>query len=169
MTPEQAYGITQFLVANLRDEYKTTRRLLEAVPADKLAYQPSEKCMCGGALAGHIAGAEVMFLNSVISGEFQRPPADLADKLKTPADVIAYYDQVPALLDEVAKLSPEQCAKVIPFFTFQMPAVVLLNLNLKHGIHHRGQLSAYLRPMGGKVPAIYGGSADEPMNLPATA
>jgi uncharacterized damage-inducible protein DinB len=38
-----------------------------------------------------------------------------------------------------------------------------------HSIHHRGQLATYLRPMGAKVPRIYGGSADEPMELPATA
>ena len=43
------------------------------------------------------------------------------------------------------------------------PRVTFLSLNLRHLVHHRGQLSAYLRPMGGKVPSIYGGSADEPM------
>jgi uncharacterized damage-inducible protein DinB len=41
------------------------------------------------------------------------------------------------------------------------PAVVFLNFALVHSVHHRGQLAAYLRPMGGKVPSIYGGSADE--------
>jgi uncharacterized damage-inducible protein DinB len=45
----------------------------------------------------------------------------------------------------------------------QAPAATYLGLLIKHSVHHRGQLSAYLRPMGGKVPAIYGGSADEPM------
>lgn len=169
MNAEQAYGIAQFLIANLRDEYKTTRRVLEAVPADQLGYQPSGKCMSAGVLAAHIAGAEVMFLQSVIQGEFQRSQANEAEQLKTPADVLAYYDQVPALLDEASKLTPEQFAKIIQFFHFQLPAVVLLNINLKHTIHHRGQLSAYLRPMGAKVPAIYGGSADEPISVPAEA
>lgn len=110
-----------------------------------------------------------MFLQSVIQGEFQRSQANEAEQLKTPADVLAYYDQVPALLHEASKLTPEQFAKIIQFFHFQLPAVVLLNINLKHTIHHRGQLSAYLRPMGAKVPAIYGGSADEPISVPAEA
>ena len=45
---------------------------------------------------------------------------------------------------------------------FNFPAVAYLNFMLSHTIHHRGQLAAWLRPMGGKVPSIYGGSADEP-------
>ena len=46
---------------------------------------------------------------------------------------------------------------------FNNSAVTYLPFMLNHSIHHRGQLSAYLRPMGGKVPNIYGGSYDEPM------
>ena len=49
------------------------------------------------------------------------------------------------------------------------PAVTFLNFMNVHAIHHRGQLSAYLRPMGAKVPKIYGGSADEPFQMPANA
>jgi uncharacterized damage-inducible protein DinB len=43
---------------------------------------------------------------------------------------------------------------------FQMPAVAFLDLGIRHSIHHRGQLSVYLRPAGGRVPAIYGESYD---------
>jgi uncharacterized damage-inducible protein DinB len=49
------------------------------------------------------------------------------------------------------------------FGMFNLPAVMYLQFMLNHSIHHRGQLSAYLRPMGAKVPSIYGGSFDEPM------
>ena len=59
------------------------------------------------------------------------------------------------------KLSGEQLAKIVDFRgVFQMPAVAYLNFSLHHTIHHRGQLSTYLRAMGGKVPAIYGESYD---------
>lgn len=44
-----------------------------------------------------------------------------------------------------------------------MPAASFPGMANNHGVHHRGQLAAYLRAMGSKVPAIYGGSADEPM------
>jgi uncharacterized damage-inducible protein DinB len=45
----------------------------------------------------------------------------------------------------------------------KMPAVEFLSLTLRHSAHHRGQLSAYLRAMGGKVPPIYGPTADTPL------
>jgi uncharacterized damage-inducible protein DinB len=49
---------------------------------------------------------------------------------------------------------------------YNFPAVAYLSIMSRHSIHHRGQLAAYLRPMGGKVPNIYGGSADEPFEPP---
>jgi uncharacterized damage-inducible protein DinB len=63
--------------------------------------------------------------------------------------------------DRLATLSGDQLAKVIDFRgMFQMPAVAFLDMGLRHSVHHRGQLSTYLRPAGGKVPAIYGESYD---------
>jgi uncharacterized damage-inducible protein DinB len=62
-------------------------------------------------------------------------------------------------------MTGDELAKIVDFYgMFQLPAAAYLNFANVHCIHHRGQLSAYLRPMGGKVPSIYGGSADEPMN-----
>ncbi len=64
-------------------------------------------------------------------------------------------------LSKLSKLTPEQLTKIVDFRgLFQMPAVMYLQFALHHSIHHRGQLSAYLRAMGGKVPAIYGESYD---------
>ena len=58
-------------------------------------------------------------------------------------------------------ITPEQAAKIVDFRgAFQLPAVAFLDFSLRHAIHHRGQLSTYLRAMGGKVPAIYGESYD---------
>ena len=58
-------------------------------------------------------------------------------------------------------LSGEQLTKIIDFRgIFKLPAVMFLNIGLNHSIHHRGQLSTYLRPMGSKVPSIYGESYD---------
>jgi uncharacterized damage-inducible protein DinB len=52
---------------------------------------------------------------------------------------------------------------------FNLPAVLYLGFLNNHTIHHRGELSTYLRPMGSKVPSIYGGSYDEPFQAPAAA
>ena len=61
-------------------------------------------------------------------------------------------------------LTPEHLATEIDFFgMMKMPAVALISMAIRHSVHHRGQLSSYLRAMGGKVPGIYGPSADEPM------
>jgi uncharacterized damage-inducible protein DinB len=158
MTSESAKTLAEFLVPQIQGEVATTRKVLAAVPAETSGYKPSDKCMSGLELAIHIAAAEAFFLQGVVNGAFTWEQPDL----KTPAEVVAWYDaKVPGLLEQAAALSGEQLAKKIKFAIWEEPAVTYLGLSLKHGIHHRGQLSAYLRPMGAKVPSIYGPSADE--------
>lgn len=158
MTNESAKALAEFLVGQMRQEFATTRKVLAAVPADHSDYKPSEKCMSGLELATHIAAAEVFFVQGVVDGAFNWSQPDL----KTPAEVVAWYEEkVPALLDRAAALPVEKLAQKIKFAVFEEPAVQYLTMSLKHSIHHRGQLSAYLRPMGGKVPSIYGPSGDE--------
>jgi uncharacterized damage-inducible protein DinB len=77
-----------------------------------------------------------------------------------PAEAVAQY-KVSAALERVRGLSGEQLAATIDMFgVMQMPAVVFLQLVIKHEVHHRGQLSAYLRAMGGNLPGIYGPSGE---------
>ena len=157
MTNESAQSLADFLLPQIQQESATTRKILAAVPADTCQYKPSEKCMSGLELATHIAAAEAFFLSGVIDGAFTWKQPDL----KTPAEVVAFYDEtVPGLLAKVAALPAEKLATPISFAIWNEPAVTYLALHLKHGIHHRGQLSMYLRPMGAKVPAIYGDSFD---------
>ena len=162
MTSENAKFLADFLLGQLRYESGITRKVLAAVPADTSSYKPSEKCMSGIQLAAHLATAEAFFLMGVLKGEFApgQPP-----ELKTPAEVVAWYDaNIPALYDQVAAMSGEKLATPVNFMNFMNePAVIYLAMSLKHGIHHRGQLSSYLRPMGTKVPGIYGPSGDEPV------
>jgi uncharacterized damage-inducible protein DinB len=159
MTHESAKTLADFLVPQIEQESATTRKVLAAVPAETCNYKPSEKCMSGLELATHIAAAEVFFLSGVINGGFEWKQPDL----KTPAEVLAFYDAtVPPLIAQAAALSGEKLAQPIAFAVWNDPAVQYLAIHLKHSIHHRGQLSAYLRPMGAKVPSIYGPSADEP-------
>jgi len=67
-------------------------------------------------------------------------------------------------VNKLKSLPADKLMKPIPLFAgMELPAVAYLNILNLHSSHHRGQLSTYLRPMGSKVPAIYGGSADEPM------
>jgi uncharacterized damage-inducible protein DinB len=162
MTPETAKILADYLLGNLRHEFAISRKVIAAVPTEASAYKPSEKCMSGIQLAAHLATAEAFFLNGILNGAFSGGE-DLP--LKTPAEVLSWYEStIPALYDKVAAMSGEQLAAPINFMNFMNePAVIYLGLNLKHCIHHRGQLSSYLRPMGGKVPGIYGPSGDEPI------
>ncbi len=164
MTPENAKTIADFLSPQLMQEHTTTRRVLAAVPADQCGYRPSEKCTSAIELSAHIVAWEANFLNGVINGRFEPKQPDL----KTPADVLKFYDELPPLIETVARLSAEQLAKVIELAVFKFPAVVYLQVHLKHNAHHRGQLSAYLRPMGALVPAIYGPSGDEQVRAAAS-
>lgn len=73
-------------------------------------------------------------------------------------------------MNRVASMTGEQLLTPINFAgVFNFPAVLYLNFLNHHSVHHRGALATYLRPMGAKVPAIYGGSYDEPFKMPEPA
>jgi uncharacterized damage-inducible protein DinB len=174
MKPEQAAFLRDFFAETLAQEAKTTRKVLEAVPATNNNYRPDPKSRTGFELAWHIAASDAWFLNGIITSNFD-PSSDkstkVPDEIKTPADIVAFYDKnYTANIAKLGSLTGEQLAKVTDFFgAFQFPLVVYVGWLSNHEIHHRGQLCAYLRAMGGKVPSIYGGSADEPFQMGASA
>ena len=163
MTPDSAQHIARFLVANIQAEIPITTGVFAAVPADGLAYRPHEKSKSALELLRHLALEDEWFLNCIADGAFG-PFPDHSDAcgILTPADAVARYQQrLPAALERVAALSGDELTRQIDFFgAMKMPAVGFLSLMMRHSIHHRGQLSAYLRSMGAKVPGIYGPSAD---------
>jgi uncharacterized damage-inducible protein DinB len=163
MNTQEAKTVANFLVADFENEMKTTLSVIEAVPNDHLGYQPDSKSKTGLGLVRHITLEDEWLLNCVANGEFTPPPDDSdACGIMTPADAVARYkSKVPVALDRVRAMSGEQLSAVIDLFgVMQMPAVNFVALVVKHSVHHRGQLSSYLRAMGGKVPGIYGPSAD---------
>ncbi len=168
MNPEQATFTAQLFVQGLEREYAITRRVLAAVPEGKKEYRPDADARTAFSLASHIASSEVWFLNGIVKGEFVR---EGDKKFGSVAEIVAYYDkEFPAALAKVKALPADKLAKIIPAFgMFNLPAAAYLAFVNNHSIHHRGQLATYLRPMGSKVPNIYGGSFDEPMQMPAGA
>jgi uncharacterized damage-inducible protein DinB len=141
-------------------------RVLQAVPPSHLDYRPDAKSKTGLGLVRHLALEDEWLLNCIANGAFTQPPDDSdACGIMSPADAAARYrEKVPAALNRVRAMSGEQLAKTIDLFgVVQAPGVNFLAMALKHSVHHRGQLSTYLRAMGGKVPGIYGPSADTPM------
>ena len=162
LTSEQAKAVADSMLADFESEAEATKRVIAAIPAGQENYAPNPTNMTALDLAWHIARAEPFFLNSVADGQFVRGDSARPASIRNAQDVVAWYDaNVPAALSRVRGLSGEQLAKDVDFFGVRkMPAASCLVFMVKHGAHHRGQLSAYLRPMGAKVPSIYGQSAD---------
>jgi uncharacterized damage-inducible protein DinB len=150
---------------SLKAEYPVTTRVIAAIPPDKVDYRPDDIIKTAIDLAWHIVLAENRFVEAVINGVFDLTPVPRPDSIRTADDVNGWYaDRFEKNLARLRQLSGEHLTKLIDFRgLFQFPAVVFLQIGLNHSIHHRGQLSMYLRPMGAKVPSIYGESYDARM------
>ena len=168
MTPEQAQFLAQQYTQLMQGEFAATKKVLTAVKDDTKNYKPDDKSRSAWELATHLATSDIWFLDSIVTGQFAFDPEkakQAESQFANVAQVVAFYEKTfPEKLKAIAAMPPADLAKTISFFgMMEMPAASFLGMANNHGIHHRGQLAAYLRAMGSKVPAIYGGSADEPM------
>lgn len=164
MTGEQAQFLLQGLyLGTLKNESRITKKILEAVPVDKGDYKPDSASRSAIELVRHIAAADNRFVETPINGVFDTSSSMIPENVKTPQEVAAWYEERFARnFEALQKLSGEQLVKIVDFRgMFQRPAVTFIPLGLHHTIHHRGQLSSYLRCMGAKVPSIYGESYDD--------
>lgn len=145
----------------LKRESGTTRKVLEAVPPGKSDHRPDPASRSAIELVRHIAIADLRFVETPIAGVFNTG-ITLPENSKTPAEIATWYaERLEKDLDALTNTTGGQLAKMVDFRgMFQMPAVSFLGLGMHHTIHHRGQLSSYLRCMGAKVPPIYGDSYD---------
>jgi uncharacterized damage-inducible protein DinB len=162
LTPDQAKFLMGVALPTLKNEHQTTRRVIEAIPLDNGDYRPDTVSKTALELAWHIAASEQRFFSGIPVGAFDFSPIPRPESITNSAAIAAWFDEsFSANLEKLEELSGEQLARLIDFRgMFQLPAVGFIQLALNHTIHHRGQLSVYLRPMGGKVPSIYGESYD---------
>jgi len=163
MTSEEAsFLLHHAYLPALKNEYRTTKNVIGAIPLDKGDYRPDEISKSALDLAWHIVATENRFMDAVLTGEFDFTPNPRPDSVKNSADLlVAYQQDFEPRFEKLTKLSPEQLLKIVDFRgMFQQPAVTYLSFVMHHSVHHRGQLSMYLRPMGAKVPSIYGESYD---------
>lgn len=164
MNPEHAKIVAGFLLNGIQMELGYTKNVLAAIPNENHEYRPDPKSKTAMELALHIAAVDVWFMKGILAGAFNGADMPAIEGVSTGAELAAWYEKhtaaaMPALLE----LSGEDYAKIVPFYHMQMPNVAYVSFLNNHMIHHRGQLTTYLRAMGGKCPSIYGGSADEPM------
>jgi len=163
LTPEQAHVFVHTaMMGLLKNESRTTKSVLAAVPNSNLDYRPHPHSKTANELLRHIAAADNFFLKSVIDGEFVPGSVAIPESIQNPADVAEWYAETYAgNLAALGSLPAENLVKILDFRgRFQMPAYSFIQFGLVHAIHHRGQLTTYLRPMGTKVPVIYGESYD---------
>jgi uncharacterized damage-inducible protein DinB len=146
----------------LEREHPVTRKVIEAIPLDQGNYRPDTVSKSAVELAWHIAASEKRFLEGIAGGGFNFAPISRPESVQNSADIAHWYGEMyQAVLPRLKSMSSDQLMKMLDFRgMFQLPAVAFFQLAVSHMIHHRGQLSTYLRPMGGKVPAIYGESYD---------
>lgn len=163
LTADQAHlFVHNDILGILKNESRTTKSVLAAVPNANLDYRPDPSAKSANELLRHIASADNWFIKSVVDGVFVPGSVKIPEDVKTPEDVVEWYANEHAKnFDAVTRMSGEQLIQIVDFRgLFQNQAFTFLQAGLLHTVHHRGQLSTYLRPMGGKVPAIYGESYD---------
>jgi uncharacterized damage-inducible protein DinB len=156
-------------VAELEQEAVATRKLLERLPADKLAWRPHPKSQSLGQLALHVATTPAIVSGMIANDRFDLGAVDFTPK--QPSSVREVRDAFESALSgaktTLATWGANELAKVWRVQKgsqelMAMPkAAALRNLVLNHHVHHRGQLTVYLRLLDVPLPSVYGPSADD--------
>jgi uncharacterized damage-inducible protein DinB len=161
------------MIAELKHEAATTRRLLERVPEESLAWQPHAKSMTLGRLAAHIANLPGILIGALKEDELdasdlkaQSPPADNV------SSILEAFDQKISSALELLKTQVDEQFMLTSWrymngeqVIFEMPRLAVIRfVALNHIVHHRGQLSVYLRLLDVPLPSVYGPTADEPFS-----
>jgi DinB family len=164
--------ISDALLPEYDQEVKATRKCLERIPEDKLTYKPHPKSFDMGSLAIHIATMLGWGVTTLTSDSFDYAPVGgepyVPPVVKTNAELLALFDK--GATDFRAAIAGADNDAMMKDWTllgggkpvFTMPRVACIRgMIFNHIVHHRGQLTVYLRLCDIPVPAIYGPSADE--------
>lgn len=141
------------------EESKTTRKVISRIPEGS-DYRPDPKSRTASEIAWQIVCEEKMIIDALESGtvEWKPPPAPA-----TMAELLATYDTQSAdIIRRWRALPAAKWEGQLEFFGGQRPASPMAWSFLFDLVHHRGQITTYLRPMGSTVPQVYGPSGDEP-------
>ena len=149
-----------------QNEYPTTLKVLKSFPADKLDFKPHERSQSAQTLARNFVLANIA-IQQALDNKFELPP-NFPPPPKTWNDLVsAYQREYETTIGRVRDLQDSDLQQTMRFLVApgkmqDIPKIQFLWFIFCDTVHHRGQLSVYLRMAGGKVPSIYGPSADEP-------
>ena len=157
--------LREFYLERQKAEHPVFLRVLKALPKDQLGYKPHERSPSAEQLVWTLTGELRACLDAVIENKAEWKtisPPPLEEMLQK------FEEWSNELAERVSKMDEAAWNRTAQFYyngkvVSEQPVGIFLWFILFDAIHHRGQLSAYLRPMGGKVPSIYGPSADEPV------
>ena len=169
----EAMPINQSFLGELEHEFNTTRKVIARIPDDKLGWKPHERSMTAGELASHIAEMYSWCDATIKMDEIDLAPLDGPKwegfKGKTTAEILTKLDE--SILSAKAAIAGATddaiwmktwSLKMGGQAMMTMPRVACVrSMIMNHIVHHRGQLSLYLRLLDIPVPSIYGPSADE--------
>ncbi len=161
--------IKDSFIAELKQDAAMTRKMLERVPFDKKDWKPHPKSMSVGRLATHIAENLYWVVDISQADDFDFMKKKFGPQVAESSEaLLALFDQnLSAALAELEKMTDEDFAKTWIIrrgeqVIYSIPKkVAVRGWTLNHNIHHRGQLSVFLRLLDVPVPGMYGPSADE--------
>jgi uncharacterized damage-inducible protein DinB len=165
MSAGQAKSVAEAMSALWQGELPATLRVLSAVSDANRDYRPHDRSRSAWELTTHLATADIWFIDSISQGQFvfdAEKTKEIESSFSTVAEVVSWYQAaVTTKLDALTSNADEFLAEHVDFFgMMKMSRAQWIGFANNHSVHHRGQLSAYLRSMGCKVPSIYGPSAD---------
>jgi uncharacterized damage-inducible protein DinB len=158
----------QRLIAEIQQEAGKNKTMLERIPESKLSWRPHAKSMTIGRLGMHIAELPNWIVRSLTSEEYDFGTGPYTPNIpQTHAQIIVEFEQqlrsatetLGTASDEV--LSKNWRVRKGDKVIYDMPRSEVIRRQLNHIIHHRGQLSVYLRLLDVPVPGVYGPTADE--------
>lgn len=141
------------------NEAKTTGKVLSRIPEGS-DYRPDPKSRTAREIAWQIVCEEKMIIEALENGKVEWAPPPLPATMKEVVDT--YQQQSAEIARRWKSLPADRWDGTLEFFGSERPASPMAWSFLFDIVHHRGQLTTYLRPMGSKVPQIYGPSGDEP-------
>jgi len=162
-------SLSSSFLGELDHEMANTRKALERVPTDKLAWQPHTKSMTLGRLASHIAEMPIWVNRTLQMAEYDFASGGfLRTNLGSTQEIVEAFDKnLAGAREAIAGAGDDALREKWTLrrgdqVVFSLPRIaVLRSMVLNHIIHHRGQLTVYLRLNDAPVPALYGPSADE--------
>jgi uncharacterized damage-inducible protein DinB len=150
------------LIKLFKKEFATTVKVMRAYPEGKLEFRPHERSSEARKLMSTFIFELDLMAGYALGEILDREKFKTYKPETVPAVISDFEKRTKEILEKLEHVSDEDLARIVEFGGAKFPADEFMLMMLLDQIHHRGQLSVYVRMAGGKVPSIYGPSADDP-------